>query len=87
MFHELFLTLCSLACECSVLPPASPLLLIVCSFQSLSHDISLSDSIISDLFPGVFLLASHHSIQDVSSREITLKMNLKASLWFIKEII
>lgn len=88
VFHVLFLIPCSLACEFSPLPPPplSPPL-IVSNFQSLSHDISLSDSIISDLFPGVFRPASHHGIQDVSSREIILKMNLKASLWFIKEII
>ena len=56
-------------------------------FKPLSHDTSVSDSIVSDLFPGVFLLASHCSIQDVSNREIIRKMNLKVRFWFIKEII
>jgi hypothetical protein len=42
----------------------------------LSPDISLSDSIISDLFPGIVLPASHHGVQYESSGEIILKMNL-----------
>ena len=97
VLHVLFLTWCSLAYKSSLnLPPSffplplslppSPSL-IVSNFQSLSLDISVSDSIVSDLFPGVFLLASHRSIQDVSNREIIRKMNLKVRFWFIKEII
>lgn len=67
------------------LPPSPSL--IVSNFQScpLTFLSLIASSLTSS--PGVFLLASHRSIQDVSNREIIMKMNLKVRFWFIKEII
>lgn len=53
------------------------------NFLCLSHSILFSDSIISDLFPGVVLPAPDHGILNVSIREITEKMNLQLVPWFI----
>lgn len=53
------------------------------NFLCLSHSILFSDSIISDLFPGVVLPAPDHGILSVSIREITEKMNLQLVPWFI----
>lgn len=48
----------------------------------LSHSILFSDSIISDLFPGVVLLVPDHGILNVSMREMIQKMNLQLVPWF-----
>lgn len=52
------------------------------NFLSLSHSILFSDSIISDLFPGVVLPVPDHDILNVSIREIIQKMNLQLVPWF-----
>jgi len=53
------------------------------NFLCLSHSILFSDSIISDLFPGVVLPAPDHGILNVFIREIIQKMNLQLVPWFI----
>lgn len=53
------------------------------NFLCPSHCILFSDSIISDLFPGVVLPGPDHGILNISIREIIQKMNPQLVSWFI----
>lgn len=65
----------------------SVLVLVFFNFLCLSHNILISDSIISDLFTGVVSLSPDHSILTVSFGEIIQKMNLQMVPWFIGSFV